>query len=620
MMVAVAASWWLGERAVADETVTLVLDAPDSTQGALLTRPLPAGVPIKLQLPVPGTDPTKGRVDVWPKLKEKECRSTPTADQARQQRHELGMTAIGTGDGRILEGTIPPLQLATSYCIVVSFDRRIPDDSLSALAEVLGNTPIDWPVTCRKPDPTGEVAALLRAQLETQIQSLGLHKTISTVRVGEAALTIARLVRIGDYCKKLREADADLRERERQQKASAERQAVVAHGTLCIPRKPGAAGPPAVVACTQPPLKIKAWPAAVTRSGADYQVGSLGDALSSPSLGSIAAALALVEPATMASLSAFAQLAPADRVGKTAPLKAKLDLPPAAPLPLVLFLPARGDYVALSELYKVDANQAPTPEAGRVYRELLRSLQDARGAIVGQLQLQRRQDLATAGRWIDHLLALADAEAGQRAAKAQVDAAEKVLSDLGATVSAELIRIVKLTAVTELLRQTASAPVHRTTGKAPMTDEKASWISPTIGVLAAAPIVRTRSRREFGEGWLAPYAGASIYFHRVDRVLDLDDLVGKTFWQRYSFTVGVLLERPEVHGKDVNGPWDVGVVPFLGFGRRMTQYVRLDAGGIVFKHVDLNPAVSDTHWGAALWFGASIDFDVWALVAGKLRI
>lgn len=615
--IALAVSWGLSGRAAADETVGLVLDAPGSTQGALLTRPLPAGVPVKVQLPVPGTDPTKGRLSVWPQP-DGTCEREPSSGP---QRHEIGMTASGTGDARVLEGVIPPLQLATSYCIVASFDRRIPDDSLAGLAEVVGKTPIVWHSVCQEADPTGEVAARVKVQIETQIKALGLDKAISSVRVAEAALTIARLLRVGDHCKKLGEADADLQAREQQYQAAADRHAAVKHGALCIPRKPGAPGL-AVIGCTPPAATIAAWPAAVTRSGADYRVTTLAEALSSPALSDIAAALVAVSPAEMSELQGVAGLAPGGRAAKQAALKLKLSQPPAVRLPLALFVPARGGYVPVSELYATDANHAPTDEAGRVYGELIHGLRDSRSIVIGQLQLQRQQDRATAQGWIDHLSALADAIAGQIAAKAVVEEAEKALAALEASVSAELVRIVKLPVVADLLRQTASVPVRQMTGAAPLSDEKGSWISPTIGVLAAAPIVVARSRREIAEGWLAPYAGASIYFCRVDRVIDLNDLVDakrcRKFWQRFSFTVGLLLARPDVHGKDVNGPWDVGVVPFLGFGRRMTQYIRLDVGAIPFKHVDLNPAVSDTHWGVALWFGASIDFDVWALVAGKL--
>jgi hypothetical protein len=102
--------------AVADELATLVLT--DGGQGRF-TRELPAGVPVTIQVPVPESDPTRGVLTIYPR-RELDCRDP---GEGASQRREYGMSVSGTADARTLQATISPLQIATVYCVNVSYEH-----------------------------------------------------------------------------------------------------------------------------------------------------------------------------------------------------------------------------------------------------------------------------------------------------------------------------------------------------------------------------------------------------------------------------------------------------------------------------------------------------------------
>lgn len=235
-----------------------------------------------------------------------------------------------------------------------------------------------------------------------------------------------------------------------------------------------------------------------------------------------------------------------------------------------------------------------------------------------QLELLRRQDRPTADRWIAAVTQLADAIATASDDFQHYQDARKASADAETAIPPRLRQLVQTEAMKAVLRRTEvvrdQPPVATRE-----TDDKASWIAPTAGAMIAAPLLL--HERRFADPWLVPYLGASIYFTRVDRVIDLDDLVGpdpQRFWQRNSFSVGLLLSRPSLRSTAITGPWAADVVPFLGFGHRFTQYLRGDLGAIVFQYSDRIPVITDLHWGLAGWIGVSIDADVWAVFSGKL--
>lgn len=585
-------------RADDPPTVNVIVEAPllGGSHATILDRELPAGASFKLHIAAPGTDPIVGSVLVWPDLSSS-CAVPPASDA--KQRHELGLTVTGTGDSRTLEAVVPPLQLATRYCIQVTYDRRLTTEVLAAVTDAVSNAPIDWTATCAAADPAGGVATSLATAITNAAGAYNLK--LDSARANAAAQTITQIFNVESHCKKVVGAMQDVAGRAAKQQVAASALTQVLSDQLCIP---------ATAACTHP-AKAASWPAAVVKNGTDYRVFEVKDATATE-LSAIQAALAgnpldVVGPIT--------QLATAP-AAKVAAAKAKLEKRPPAALPLLLYIPGTDHYV---ELAKLAATDLPgIAEAKLIRAELAQAMKTNPTVIITQLQLMRLNDDRSVKPWIDALVAVDNASRAETDATKAVTDATTIRDAAIGSVAADLKAAVQTDTVKDLLKTTASQHIDAPSAKSTGTDDKGSWISPNVGVLAAAPWLARGSDHGFSSGFLEPYGGASIYFTRVDRVIDLDDLVGPTFWQRNSVLVGLLLSKPQVNGKDINGPWSTSTVPVVGVGHRFTQYVRMDLGVIPFKYSDANPVIVDSHWGFALWIGASIDADLWAAVSGKL--
>jgi hypothetical protein len=575
----------------ADEVAILVVNAPTAGPATvtLLNRELPAGTPVKVQVPVPGADPTSGSMVVWPNPHHGLCGEAP---RGGHQRHEIGLTTTGTGESRVLEGTIPPLQLAMQYCIVVHFDRRLSTELLASLAEVVSTTSVPWPNLCVGADRDSALATVISNAIQTELHHYP-DAVLAQVRIDQAARTIVGLFHLDNHCTKLLEADATNQAAGNAVANVAARMASTL-GSACFP--------PATTSCTKLPSTAATWPAAVSKVGNDFQTGTLADALDGPNLQTIGAALAQSDTALGAELQKFAGQSPF-RVANLPGEKAKLGSRPAPPeRPVSIFLPDGARYFSAEEIYA-----DPRP--------LLKNLHASRSTLVAQLQLMRANDPPAIDRWLKFANQMGDLDV-ESANDLQLEASTRTSRDAVITsMTTDLKAVMQTDVIKDQLRLTASDGVAESTSKAPSTDEKGSWISPTVGVLVAAP----GSSHGVMSGWIQPYVGASIYFTRVDRVIDLDELVGDTFWQRNSFSVGVLASKPSVNGKDIGGPWSTSVVPMVGFGHRFTQYFRVDVGVIPFKFADANPVIATTHWGLAGWAGVTLDADVWALVSGKVK-
>src|SRR5436305_9252285 len=91
---AIAGLWSVGV-ARADESATLVITEDHQ---ARVDRDLPAGVAVKIQVPIRDVDPTHGILTIYPRLGA-DCRD-PGARQP--QRREYGMGISGGADARML--------------------------------------------------------------------------------------------------------------------------------------------------------------------------------------------------------------------------------------------------------------------------------------------------------------------------------------------------------------------------------------------------------------------------------------------------------------------------------------------------------------------------------------
>ena len=585
-----------------EATAVLVIGAPgDGGARARLNRELPAGVPVKIQVPVPVADPSKGTLTIWPTQTDQCVDPLEGATQRRQ----FGMSVAGGPDARVLEATISPLQIATRYCFHVVYERGLSADRLAALSDMIAGTRIDWQDTCVRPpdEQTERVRARLAARLAESLGALreqrgaadaspDLKSVARSVprQIDEAAAALAALLDVPGRC------NAITARRATEERALDEQQAAT--------RRQGQAA----AAVRRLPTAIKAWPAVVVPSGPSFLVWRLVDVLNQPStINGIVAHVDLADHQLAMDLGSLADPAVTDAAGKREALRGRLGAAPPAPLPIVVFLPSLGKSVTVASLL---ADSGAADFAG-----LLSDLASRREAILPQLELLGRQDKAVAETWTRALAGLAEeAAAALRAVKAYREA-----RDAREGAEAEIPRALKLLVqgetVRSLLRKT-EVVLDAPRAALRETDDKASWISPVVGIMAAAPLLAHQGK--LADPWLVPYVGASVYFKRVDRVIDVGQLVGDTFWQRNSFSAGALLARPDVRGKAVTGPWRVELVPFLGFGHRFTQYLRGDVGLVPFQYVDRIPVIVERRWGVAGWLGVAIDADVWAIFSGKL--
>ncbi|HEX3474895.1 MAG TPA: hypothetical protein VHT91_07625 [Kofleriaceae bacterium] len=595
----------------ADDAATLVIDGG---QGSF-DRVLPAGVPVKILVPVPQADPSRGKLTLYPMLPGSKACADPGPDRTRQW-HEYGMAVTALGDTRQLEATISPLQIATTYCITVRYEHGLSGDQLATLADLMGATPIDWEASCTSlvidPDhaaprrrvdrePAQQIAVVREAVLKQLTGSLHKLRELRAAsdgappdpaRVAEAAATLTELLDVPARCSALaaRLGDEDRALDEQQRATARQAQAAAAVKTL--------------------PTELRAWPIAVVLTDNAPAVKTLLELVSqSASLPAIAAQVELADPELASDLRDLA--AASGDPARLAAVMAKLRAPPPRPIPLVLFVPSLSRSVRVADLGRAG-------ELGG----LLVDLAKTRGPLLRQLAVVRQGAIAVdrpiAERWSAALTGLADQAEFAVAARAHYTETKQARADAEEANRKALKDLVRTETMKGQLRRSEAVSEAPVTASRE-TDDKASWIAPAVGVMVAAPYLA--AERRFADPWLTPYLGASVYFTRVDRVIDVDDLVGpswRLFRQRNSVSVGLLLSTPSVRGKAVSGPWQADVVPFLGIGHRFTQYLRGDLGAILFQYNDRIPVITQPHWGVAGWAGVSLDADVWAVVGGKL--
>lgn len=570
----------------------LIIDPPGQDKGiaAIANREVPAGTPLTLQLQVPGTDPTRGRLQIWPQSAAG-C-NVPFPASAKQA-YDLGMAVSGSGDSRVLSATVPPLQIATSYCVHVALERGLSDDRINALADAVAtNAPVPWTGLCQVSD-TERQAAIVKALANTMRAALAPSETAAgtttdDARIQTAAGVVAAQLEFTRTCAKLealtqRLSDDDAATRTAAGKAAA-----------ALNKLPSG-------------TTIRAWPIAVVVSATATQVTPIGDATITDQL---ALMLSPIDP-DLARLVANVALAPdaPQRAAALTILRAQLARPPIHPLDLALYLPSKARYVTAAEFDLAEMRDA-----------LVKDLVDPqrRDVILNQLLLLRGQDPKQGGAWLTALTDLARSNADYAVIYAAQQSDQAALDDFMSGLKNTIKGVIKTDAVRALLRETQTVSFERSSQRPLASDEKAAWISANFGVMAAVPLYNNGKKTGFDTPWLTPYFGVAISGRRVDRVIDPYQLVGDSFWLRNSVTIGALLSTPTLNGKAISGPWNAPIVPLAGFGHRLTQYIRFDLGVIPFKFVNRNPTVIETSWGAAFWLGASIDADLWAVASGKL--
>jgi len=117
---------------------------------------------------------------------------------------------------------------------------------------------------------------------------------------------------------------------------------------------------------------------------------------------------------------------------------------------------------------------------------------------------------------------------------------------------------------------------------------------------------------------LVPYAGFNVNFRSVDKDIPMKDLNFKPWTYYFSFSAGLTLTSLKIAGKrdDLFGTNNL----FMGFGFRVYNYLRLTAGGVLFKTINKNPLATNEPIGFSPFIGVSLDQELQSLFGGIKKL
>ncbi len=104
---------------------------------------------------------------------------------------------------------------------------------------------------------------------------------------------------------------------------------------------------------------------------------------------------------------------------------------------------------------------------------------------------------------------------------------------------------------------------------------------------------------------LAPYLGAQIEFRYFDKDIPFRLIQNKTWLHYLSFTTGLTLTSVGKEGK--RDDFFSGKSLLAGLGFRLSNAIRITAGGIMYYKLDSNPVVDDKKLSITPFMGISID-------------
>jgi hypothetical protein len=86
-----------------------------------------------------------------------------------------------------------------------------------------------------------------------------------------------------------------------------------------------------------------------------------------------------------------------------------------------------------------------------------------------------------------------------------------------------------------------------------------------------------------------------------------------TFWQRFSMMVGINLGEVNNQADSLSGVFGNKQL-FLGAGLRLTEYLRLGGGVLVYKHQNPNPLIREEKLKGTPYLSLSVDIDAVATI------
>lgn len=593
----------------ANPTVRLVVQQPlVGTTGAVTTsldRTLPASQEFDIEVVAPGTsnDLVSATLYVWPAAEGKCSDGPPAALRGSddgsdvRQGYRLAMTAFGLGDQRVLRATVPPLQIGQAFCFQVRPRVGLSPSLMKQVSNALASKLLaEFERRTEKSSalygvdlcaPSGSrdqvIAYLLRGLLDSPF---GDDKGRMRAAASQIAIPSAA-------CQALQESDekvASLHDKiEAETKSLADKTvnftiSAPVDKTIYVydtPNKTYVALTPQFVDTVTDKGTLDAIIAQLERLSSTWitQRGRSSEVIARlknlrDALGSATEKKARTEASTSVK-QMLAMPAPREGYG------------------VVFFDPqVAPPWLTVNQMQQVIHDEPTDPQIQALLNEL-KSL-----AVVdtanGSLWSRAFKDLSD----IQSLRATIDTDKAEfKTATSKAEADYTTFRD-------QLASAIDATEVSGTL---AAVPAQlQAVGKAAEgeTPDKGNYASVDFGATVAYPLTQGT-----GELWVVPYIGLNLYFVPVDRTVALSQQVGAWFWQRFSLTIGATLTAPTLSGRTVQ-PSILGKYGVLAAGWRVTQYIRVTAGTLIYSVADANPGVAFTHVGAAPFLGGSLDADV----------
>lgn len=187
---------------------------------------------------------------------------------------------------------------------------------------------------------------------------------------------------------------------------------------------------------------------------------------------------------------------------------------------------------------------------------------------------------------------------------------------LADALTAELQAELEIARLSVLMRETirqkrAALPVevvHGARSARPTYTERATaYISADVGAIFP--------RFSTGNWGASLFVGVNFSFAPLDKEVSLSDDGG--FGKRFSLIAGITITEFRDNADSVTGIAGGGAA-VLGMGLRVTDYLRIGAGGVLFRQKHPNPAIDSMSLRVAPYIAMSVDSDVAGIIKNLL--
>jgi hypothetical protein len=546
---------------------------------AVTDSEFPAGTPFVLDMPLPGKSPVAAMLHIWPNA-ERECKNgAPAAASPMRQYYRLGMSASGVDKDRVFSARVPALQVDQYFCFAVDLSMSLADDDFKEIAR----SAADRLKNSSQCYTTDKSLPLFEAALQGALRQKGI--TAQPEPAADHALAQYRLAQGPKKCGDVLASDVKIEEIGNEVRARDAKLTKSLAAVKALPQPPGGLAPVVFVQGGLVPVSklLAAGTADDTLAEAIRQL-RLREAGGPPdeAFPQWAAALETFRGELARSSAMIDKWNAVDAAKKAAtslPKVPAIDIWDDQALVPIRDCQQRPEAIGPSKIVVQLERLTPDLDPGprKIADEWIRALKALRDA---------RETLKTVTDDLDkETTLLAERKAGFQKVLQEAWSAERVQAALVVEIQA-----------TDLGRKAGF-------GKTPAA---ANYASVDAGVLVGFP-----SGGQHVEPWVTPYLGFNFYLVPVDRSIPMGELTGSGWGkvaQRVAITLGTTLIAPSITGRTVKPAFVPG--PLAALGVRLTHYVRLTGGGILYKLADKNPASAKETFYVAPFGGLSADIDL----------